>query len=254
MRTKTNKIFFNGCSYTYGIGVADFTDVYGIQNNRYSKLVANHFNMIDDNAAQPGSCNQRIARNTFTQCTPDETSLAIIMWSDPPRTEIFRPQENEYHFQDLAQITPQGANGTQSYEHREALLHYFTYIHSEERALIHTLYNMMSVEAYFREKNIPVMHLHYKGNFNRVLRHVLQRCEDFSNNDESINLKREIENSINYLSTNKFLTGVNDNINFNDMVKHIPYSTISLGHPDKEGHKLYSEWLINYIEESNVIS
>lgn len=254
MRTKANKIFFNGCSYTYGIGTAERTD--DIKESRYSKIVSNHFNMEEDNAAQPGSCNQRIARNTYTQCSPSETALAVIMWSDPPRTEIFRPQENEYDFQDLAQITPQGANGTQSYEHREALLHYFTYIHSEERALIHTLYNMMSVEAFFRSNNIPVMHLHYKGNFNRVLRHVLQRCNEpsFSNNHECINLKNEIERSINYLSPNKFVTGIDDSINFNDIVSHIPYSQISLGHPSAEGHKEYSQWLINYIEESNVIS
>lgn len=260
MKTKTkNKLFFNGCSYTYGIGVADTSNEEGreeLKLNRYSKLVSDYFGLEEHNVAQPGSSNFRIARHTYSKCIPEETKLAIIMWSDAPRMEIFRPQENEYDFQELAQITPQGANGTGSYDHREALLHYYTFLHTEEAAITHTMNHMSAVEMYFRYYNIPVVHLHYKPNFERTLRHCKIRCKELKGDSIAhANLLTELESQESFLKENPLTAGFDSDItSFNTVIEGIPSSTYSLGHPSKEGHRVYSEWLINHIETNNVIS
>jgi hypothetical protein len=247
MNEKNKYIYVNGCSYTYGIGI----ETSEIRDKRWSTLVAREFNVEVTNSSCPGSSNFRIARHTYQDILTASTlpEIAIIMWSDGPRQEFFRPQENEYDWLDMAQITPQGAGGIKSFFHKDAFESFFSFINSEERALMHTIQHMLSVEMLFKGFNIPVLHLHFKSNTNRHFRHL---NEKYYNNKSRpvINALSYINNSVNFLEkTNPYAFGFNKDESFGKLMhdNQLPLSTIALGHPEHTCHSAMADWIIKLI-------
>ena len=55
-----NKIWFFGCSLTYGSGLRAID---ASLDNRWTKLVADHFGMTEENRGSPGASNEMILQN-----------------------------------------------------------------------------------------------------------------------------------------------------------------------------------------------
>lgn len=247
-------LYVNGCSYTFGIGL----EVEKIPDSRWSSLLANKLNFAEQNSAWPGSSNFRISRQTFTDILPmvNKPALAVIMWSDPVRQEFFRPQQNENKWQDLAQITPQSVGSIRSYYHKEAFESFFAFISTEERALVHTLHHMLSVQTLFSFLNIPAIHFHYKSNFNSHYTNVLSKAKE-SKAWPYRNLLDHINSATDeLLKLNRHTFGFKDSTSFANLTKtnRIPTSNISLGHPSDAGYKMMADWFYNYIVSNNDLS
>ena len=79
---KTMKIYFDGCSFTYG---SDLKDKF---RTRYSRLVCNYYNAREYNLAKGGGCNRRIARNLLEH-NLSEYDIIILQMTKRQRTEYY---------------------------------------------------------------------------------------------------------------------------------------------------------------------
>ena len=77
------KIYFDGCSCTYGQELINPID------ERYSKLVANHFGAEDYNKARCGGSNRRIIRNLLSH-NMSEFDMVVIQMTYKWRTEFYK--------------------------------------------------------------------------------------------------------------------------------------------------------------------
>ena len=77
------KIYFDGCSWTKG----------GNLNNkleeRFSRLVSDHFGAEETNLASSGGSNDKIIRNLIVESNIEEYDLAVIQMTYPARTEYY---------------------------------------------------------------------------------------------------------------------------------------------------------------------
>ena len=85
-----------GCSFTYGVGLADcFTPPYGAglvpSKFAWPQLVANELNMDCINMSSPGSSNKEIL-NTLLNFKFEPTDVIIVMWSFINRWCILKDQ------------------------------------------------------------------------------------------------------------------------------------------------------------------
>tara|TARA_B100000965_G_scaffold278214_1_gene236015 strand:+ start:560 stop:1066 length:507 start_codon:yes stop_codon:yes gene_type:complete len=76
------KIYFDGCSYTYG------GELYDPKETRYSKIIANKLSAIDYNFARIGGSNRRIVRNLIEKDL-SQYNIFIIQLTKKVRTEYY---------------------------------------------------------------------------------------------------------------------------------------------------------------------
>ena len=81
-------IYFNGCSFTNGY---ELTDKF---NTRYSSLVCEARNELEDNDAKVGGSNDRIWRSTMNHCLSKNYDLVVIMWTGINRMEYLQTGAN----------------------------------------------------------------------------------------------------------------------------------------------------------------
>tara|TARA_B100001250_G_C19503770_1_gene658601 strand:+ start:116 stop:664 length:549 start_codon:yes stop_codon:yes gene_type:complete len=74
------KIYFDGCSFTYGNGLKDKL------RTRYSQLVCNHYGAEEYNIARGGGSNHRIARNLLS-ADLSEYDMVVLQMTKRQRTE-----------------------------------------------------------------------------------------------------------------------------------------------------------------------
>ena len=230
-----NKLYVNGCSYTFGIGTEPEVD----------------------NLDSPfkHSWGAQLAGKLNYDIITEKPDLAIIMWSDPFRTEMFRPQETEHQkFQSMVQITPQGVGNINSFYHREAMENYFTFIESKERAVLRTLSYMLTIDALAEAMGIPCIQFHYKWNFYKAFMNVMEdRSKDVSNIAVK-NLVKELQERVDLLNK-PHIYGIKDKTSFGSL-RHEwgdPDSKWSGGHPDREGHLLMADWFYVELKKKNII-
>lgn len=266
MTDQTNDyIYTNGCSFTFGIGISrqpytlisEDADNKEVVEKRWSTLVANHLGMDVINDGVPGSCNERIFRTTYARILTEEVKpkLAVIMWSDPPRTEMFRPQDTEFDGMDLAQINPQSIGKLSTKEHLEAFQMYYAFVHSGERALLHTMGYMVALKHLFETYDIPFIMLHYKSNFYHEYTNTLKKWQDRANESGKISSYMTRVNQLKSLLEHPHIFGFDSTMSFDTLLRdnNIPFSIYSGGHPDEYGHKAMGDWLNEYIDSNNVI-
>ena len=78
------KIYFDGCSWTYG------QELEHREEERYSKLICNNLGAREYNFAKEGGSNDRIIRKLMVENNIEEYDLAIIQMTFPARTEYLR--------------------------------------------------------------------------------------------------------------------------------------------------------------------
>ncbi len=240
---KSDYILVNGCSFTYGIGLSRDHGSDEMLSKRYSNLLAERLETDVINISAPGSCNMRIQRTTIEHITNSSPDVAICMWSDPPRTEIFRPQESEYDWLDMAQINPQSIGRIKSRPHKTAFEMYYTYIHSTERGILNTLSNMQAVTALCDAYSIPLINLHYKDNFINKYKEVVEYDAAVGPYIESV------KNKLDYVVENSYYIDQS----FDGLIQEekLDYGKWSGGHPGEESHERMSDVLYGFID--NVI-
>ena len=75
-----NKIWFFGCSLTYGSGLRAID---ASLDNRWTKLVADHFGMTEENRGSPGASNEMILIpsyfmfTSFSRCESHERRVVV---------------------------------------------------------------------------------------------------------------------------------------------------------------------------------
>ena len=78
------KILFNGCSITWGDELTDR------ENQRYSRLVSNHYNAEEVNLASNGISNDRIVRESIAYLDKNSVDLIVVQFTLHTRIEWFR--------------------------------------------------------------------------------------------------------------------------------------------------------------------
>ena len=77
------KIYFDGCSWTRG------AELENRKEERFSRLVADHFGAEEKNISLSGGSNDRIVRNLLVNKNIEEYDLAVIEMTFPARTEYY---------------------------------------------------------------------------------------------------------------------------------------------------------------------
>ena len=80
------KLYFNGCSFTYGNGLDDPT------NNSWPSLIAKHYNATYLNHAVKGGSNDRIIKGVITNIK--KYDVFYIGWSEYARFVKYNPVDN----------------------------------------------------------------------------------------------------------------------------------------------------------------
>jgi lysophospholipase L1-like esterase len=76
------KIYFDGCSWTYG------TELENPEQERWSTLISQKLSADHINMSEPGAANDRIVRNLLNEVNIEDYDLAIIQLTYPLRTEF----------------------------------------------------------------------------------------------------------------------------------------------------------------------
>ena len=140
------KIYFDGCSYTYGAELINPID------ERYSKLVANHFGAEDYNIARGGGSNRRIIRNLLSH-NMSEFDMVVIQMTYKWRTEFYKDGrwKRIRHFK-----TPSGFSHTKQKFVEEKVTHpYLKDMYSDEfgeideKIMYHAIKNILKDKKHF---------------------------------------------------------------------------------------------------------
>ena len=86
------KILFHGCSITWGDELEDR------ENERYSKLVSNHFLTEDCNISHCGNSNDRIVRESIKYLQHNTFDVVVLQFTVHSRTEWFDKQGFPHRF------------------------------------------------------------------------------------------------------------------------------------------------------------
>lgn len=248
-------IYCNGCSYTFGIGTTPHDNKEQCLKHAWPSVLSKLIDKNIVNEAIPGSSNIRILRDTLKFLHFNTPEVVIIMWSDAPRTEFFRPGEGELEGIGMAQVTPQNVNSIKSYYHREAFESYYSFIHSEERAVMETLSYMLSIKQICDAKNIPYISYTFKSNLWRSLERIPRHLK-INAHDKPVQMLLADLGMLKSGLQSKTIFGIHDNISFGQICEdeHLAYSEYSLGHPGKDAHIRMAEIVKEVMEENGFIS
>lgn len=250
-------IYFNGCSYTYGIGTGRHDILEVCKKYCYPTIVSKELDKEIINEAEPASCNFNIYRKFVKYISNNTPELVVIMWSDALRSEVFKPElwDNSHFDCGINQITPQNTQNIKDYYLREALEGYYGFVMHEGKSALDTLTLMVSVQEMCEAKGIPVIQMQYKSNLERYCRHAMKLNTDVRDNKLLLD---NIKYFIDYLDTKEHAYGYKekDMHSFETIRKenHLPNSLFSLGHPGREAHEFMGKYLSNYIKENDLIS
>src|SRR5210317_686045 len=90
-------LFVNGDSYAYGLSDLEFNAPY---KNRYSRLLANHFNLEEINISNSGASNDTIVRTTLDWIENNDDkiheTIFLIGWTISIREEHFNFRKKKW--------------------------------------------------------------------------------------------------------------------------------------------------------------
>jgi len=235
-----NILYVNGCSYAYGQGVHKQESI--CKEQRFSRTLSDHLGFIEVNKALPGSSNSRIARRTLVDLIHYKPRLAIIVWSDPSRTEFMYTApyyHNGKYPYELGQAKPSSLKGYPS-----EVSVYYNKLRSVEQEIMNTLYHMLAVKATADSISIPCIQLHFRENFSIDLRSAL-----YSSN---IRCRETVSEYLEILDYDELVYGIPGREMHSFEMLGGGYLD-DTGHPDKASHDRISKWISNLIEEKGLL-
>jgi hypothetical protein len=215
------KIYFNGCSWTYGC------ELDNPQQERFSKLICDHFGAEETNLAVQGGSNDKIVRELLTQTDITQYDLGVIQMTHPSRTEFYSKRcwismnigqnyrswnlkETEKNFLSCFSWWNWGEK-TEMDIMKNAWKEYYMHIVTDEFLYNKELIHNLTIRNHFKSKNIPLVLL-------------------------TINHKTNIPEHFDI-----------------SLVNNKPYSLAPGGHPNKEGHHMIFQEIVNYIKDENLL-
>lgn len=251
MRNDT-AIYFNGCSFTYGIGVHEQKTE--IPKYRFSKFVCDEFQAQEVNVAVPGSCNDRIHRRTTIDLLKTPPAVAIIMWSDPARFEYIPKDKIKCAWgEDAEQVRP---FSVYSYPAKQklAFLDYYEIISTGYKEVLDTLTHMAGIKVLCDSKKIPCIQLPFTNGLTDEIKKCLA-----ANHPSFKEYKRSLIQLLTFLRSDPLIFGLDKNCSFDSIsgcdVDKSLRTTIpnQEGHPGAQAHVTMSKWLINTIREHGIL-
>jgi len=215
------KIYFNGCSWTYGI------ELNNPQQDRFSRLICDYFEAEEINLSVPGGSNDKIVRELLTQTDITQYDLGIIQMTHPSRTEFYTKRfwnqmniGQNYKSWDLKETEKNilsrfswwnWGEKSEMDMMKHAWKEYYIHIISDEFLRNKELIHALTIKDHFKSKNIPLILT-------------------------TINHKTDIPEQFDIcLTANK------------------SYPLASGGHPNEEGHHMIFQEIISYIKNENLL-
>ena len=152
------KIFFTGCSWTYG------NELKKPLESRYSKHLCDYYKAEETNVAISGGSNHRVLRTTLVEYNMKNYDLAIIQLSSNARTEYYDDKLNKWKTNNIGLVNSKDKKSVQDYikleysaNHIDFWTYYFTEIYSEtygksEESMIFT-----AIQNHFEVIQVPYL-------------------------------------------------------------------------------------------------
>jgi hypothetical protein len=212
------KIYFDGCSWTYGSELSSYKE------SRFSKLISDHFGAEEHNFSFPGASNDRILRNAIVENNIEGYDLAVIQLTFPSRTEYYNMKLKEW--KRMTAYARYDGNWLFKDAIKNHLLnnsvflrdlnkddinfwvYYYTNITNDVFFDTKEKIIYESIKSFFAHKNVPL---------------VLITIDSFTKLDFTLNLSKKY------------------------------YPTAKDMHPNEEGHKMIAKDILNIVKQQNLI-
>ena len=161
------KILFHGCSITWGDELEDR------ENERYSKLVSNHFLTEDCNISHCGNSNDRIVRESIKQLQDNTFDIVVLQFTVHSRMEWFDKQGFPHRF--TPQLTTshgklklKGIAGRDDLRERmfSAGKWFYKFVYNDILGVENMWKNIFLFDSYCKANNItfiPILADHFHG-------------------------------------------------------------------------------------------
>jgi hypothetical protein len=242
---KYEYVVASGCSFTAEEG-----------NQNYSSLIANHFGAKFYNLARSGGTVYHVNRTILEWCgkNKDKFNDTLIILGMPQLDRVTLWSNKDRVWQNVNVSCPIFNYRDKSY--LESLFHFFdkeyriNYIKNfwnENVQFRYAINIIVGLQSFFKVNNID--HLFFDASANPPYDTYCEECCDVESFGEEYSNKLlwdsliEIENWYKHPEYSSFALFTMDNIDMRQSKTDI--------HPNKKGHKYWSECLIEYINEKN---
>jgi len=240
-------LYVNGCSFAYGIGIERYApgnmkEVYSkCEALRFSKRLADAWDMEEMNVATPGSSNSRIARRSFIDILQHKPDRVIIVWSDPSRFEFTDYRDDPYPFNtDALQLRGSSVDFDDIPKStKKALATYYEQLSSYHSDLLKTLHHVATIKNLCDSLNIPCIQLWFRDAcIDNALKRGLQT--------RRIATRKTMDEYIDYLEPDPNIFLFDKSKTFESMGKNLlcPWDD----HPSEEAHVHVAEWFKEYFK------
>jgi hypothetical protein len=244
---KNMKLYVNGCSFAYGIGIERYNpgkmqEVYSkCEAKRFSKQLADAWDMEEMNVAVPGSSNSRIARRAFIDIQQHRPERVIIVWSDPSRFEFTDYRDEPYGFNaDALQLRGSSADFDDiPRSTKKALKVYYEHLSSYHSDLQKTLYHVATIKNLCDSLNIPCVQMWFRNAcIDNALKRGLQTRRQAT--------RDTLDEYIDYLENDPNIFLFNQERTFEALGHNLlcPWDD----HPSEEAHVHAANWFKEYFE------
>ncbi len=204
------KIYFDGCSWTKG------SELENKYEERFSRLVANHFDAEEYNIAMSGGSNDRIIRNLIIENNIENYDFVVIQMTFPSRTEYWEGEwvkvSGKHHYNTWLYNRCGIKKGkldekfSEKFKnHKEFWIYYYKHVVTQKYFENKEKIQYETIKSYCKSKNVPLV-LCSINNWSKL---------DFDVSMDSLDLK-----------------------------KHW------YGHPTKEGHQVIADKIMKYIKNT----
>jgi len=215
------KIYFDGCSWTYG------TELENPEQERFSKLICDHYGAEETNKSIPGGSNDRIVRQLLTETDISQYDLGIIQMTHPSRTEFYSKKCW------IPMNIGQNYRSWNLQETENNILERFSWWRWGEQSEMDALKNAWK-EYYIHIVTKEFLH-------NKEIIHNLTIRDHFKSKGVPL-----------FLMTINHNTEIKEQYDL-DAVFNKPYPLAPGGHLNKEGHQMIADEIIKMIEDENLL-
>ena len=206
------KVYVNGCSFSYG----------NTLENKFAWPDCLPYDVV--NESWIAGSNKRIARRTIEYCSNNTVDIAIVQLTDPFRDEFYDEEFNLWigmqgdflHFDDES-FKRQDINQRFIREKWQKFVDFNLLIRNEKIVLLERFYLINTLISFFKQNNIKYL-----------ITGMSSKCMPLDN--ELILNENCVLEPISHMIQNEKI-GINDN------------------HPNEQGHKHFSRYIISEIEK-----
>jgi len=233
-------LYSNGDSVTWGAELDDKN------NERYSKLVSNHYNAIDCNYASAGVSNDYIYRTTLrdiihwkntkkswseeTGWIEDDNMMVLIGWTSPTRFEWWNGSE---YIQDRLWVDYDKWGSPDEYQTTELQDKFILYQNEIIPSYIRTFNHIISLSSILNHYKIPFYFFNVFYDYKNV-KNPKNKIDKFGRDEFQLSFEY-YNNEINKSFFNTSMYGY---------LKKNRGKFLPRKHPTKESHKMWADYII----------